>query len=68
MTLTCCVCGAGAKAVKQWWNRDRGYGLCGACAAWLKSRPDYNQAEFDSYYGVEGVHWLPLEPQPSAPV
>ncbi len=58
LRLTCCVCGALAKAKKQWWNRDTGYGLCGACAVWLKAKPGYDAEEFHSYYGNEGVHWL----------
>ena len=61
LRLTCCVCGDYAPAWKQWWNRDRGYGLCGRCAEWLKRRPEYNPEEFQSYYGDEGVHWLPVE-------
>jgi hypothetical protein len=61
VTFTCCVCGNGTKAKEQWWNRDRGYGLCGDCAAWLKARPDYDPQEFTSYYGHEGVHWMPKE-------
>jgi hypothetical protein len=63
MRLTCCVCGAPAPAVKQWWNRDTGYGLCGKCAAWLQTRPDYHAEEFRSYYGDEGVHWIPEGPK-----
>jgi hypothetical protein len=58
--LECCVCGDSAKAAKQWFNRDTGYGLCGKCAAWLKSRRDYNADEFTDNYGREGVHWFPL--------
>lgn len=58
MRLTCCVCGASAPAHKQWWNRDRGFGLCGRCAAWLKTRRDYNAEEFRQNYGDEGIHWI----------
>lgn len=59
MTLTCCVCGDRAPAKKHWWNRDRGFGLCGRCATWLRSRADYDPEEFRSCYGDEGIHWLP---------
>jgi hypothetical protein len=58
MMLTCCCCGGGAPAQKQWFNRDRGYGLCGGCADYIKGRPDYNVDEFRSCYGDEGVHWF----------
>ena len=57
--LRCCVCDGLALAVKQWWNRDKGFGLCGACARKLKAQRDYDAQEFESYYGLEGVHWLP---------
>lgn len=70
LRLTCCVCGELARALHQWWNRDTGYGLCGRCAAWLKTRPDYDPAEFRSCYGDEGVHWMPepadVEPWPGS--
>lgn len=59
--LTCCCCGEGAPAYAQWWNRDTGYGLCGGCAKMIQARPDYDPAEFDSYYGQKGIHWIPLE-------
>jgi uncharacterized C2H2 Zn-finger protein len=58
LRLTCAVCGDLARAEKQWFNRDRGYGLCGRCAAWLKTRKDYDPEEFESNYGREGVHWF----------
>lgn len=61
MNLTCCVCGDNAPAKKQWYNRDRGFGLCARCADWLKRRADYDPVEFTSNYGQEGVHWLPAE-------
>lgn len=57
--LTCCVCGNRAPARKQWWNRDRGFGLCGSCATHLQTRRDYNAEEFHSYYGDKGIHWIP---------
>lgn len=63
--FTCCCCGSLALAKEQWFNRDRGYGLCGACADMLKRRPDYNEEEFTSYYGHAGIHWMPSEPAPA---
>lgn len=30
--LSCCCCGSRpAPALRQWWNRDNGYGMCGNC-------------------------------------
>ena len=37
-TLACSCCGAYAPALKQWHNRDTGYGLCPKCANWLKTK------------------------------
>lgn len=56
MILICCCCGNAAPARKQWWNRDRGYGLCGDCARALK--PRMNAEEFTRDYGHEGTHWI----------
>ena len=54
-TLTCACCGGEAKG-KQWWNRDKGYGLCPKCHAWMKSR-GVSDEEMHSDYGVEGLHF-----------
>jgi hypothetical protein len=54
-TKTCCVCGRTAHG-QQWWNRDKGYGLCLDCAAaWIMKHHD--TAEFERSYGKAGVHW-----------
>jgi hypothetical protein len=57
--LECCCCGGLALAVKHWWNRDTGFGLCGKCANMIKARKDYDPEEFTQNYGHEGVHWIP---------
>lgn len=57
--LECCCCGNAAPAYAQWWNRDTGFGLCGRCATWIRSRKIYDAEEFTSLYGEEGTHWLP---------
>lgn len=59
--LECCCCGGSAPALKQWWNRDTGYGLCGKCAIYIKGRSDYDPNEFTQCYGEQGIHWMPLE-------
>jgi hypothetical protein len=52
---TCCVCGHAAHG-KQWWNRDKGYGLCMDCAArWINRHAD--KADFERSYGRAGIHW-----------
>jgi hypothetical protein len=60
VTLECCCCGERAPAKRQWWNRDRGFGLCGACAEMITRRPDYNPEDFTQSYGHVGVHWMPV--------
>jgi hypothetical protein len=60
VVLTCSCCGGEAPALAQWPNRDRGFGLCGRCAAWIRSRTRfYDPREFHRCYGSEGIHWLP---------
>lgn len=54
--LTCCVCGTTAPG-KQWWNRDRGYGVCLSCGEEVEKKEGVAVAQ--DYYGVKGVHWAP---------
>lgn len=56
--LTCACCGGEAPAYAQWWNRDRGYGLCGLCAAEIQSEATHDPGEFRRSYGEPGIHWI----------
>lgn len=63
LRLTCCCCGDLAPAFEHWPNRDRGFGLCGKCAVWIKTRPrtvepNPTDDEFRRCYGEEGRHWF----------
>ena len=52
---TCAICGNEAHG-KQWWNRDKGYGLCLDCAAkWVMKHTTID--EFTKSYGHPGTHW-----------
>ena len=53
--LTCACCGGPCKG-KQFWNRDKGYGLCPKCHTWMKSKGETSE-EIKEYYGVEGYHF-----------
>lgn len=53
--MQCCCCGESTIG-RQWWNRDRGYGLCVKCADWIKSKGD-SDADMESCYGVRGFHY-----------
>ncbi len=53
--LTCAVCGKGTKG-RQWWNRDKSYGLCSGCFEWLKDRGETPE-EIEFCYGKEGIHF-----------
>jgi hypothetical protein len=53
--LECAVCGGPAKG-RQWWNRDRGYGVCPKCIDWMKKRGTSDE-EIEDLYGKKGVHW-----------
>lgn len=64
-SLTCCCCAEHAGRWAQHWNRDIGFGLCGACAVRLAAT--VNPDEMRSRYGEPGVNY-PAPPAPSAPL
>jgi len=49
----CSCCGQYTKG-KQWFNQDKGYGLCKKCYDWIaeKESPDYIR----SCYGEKGIN------------
>jgi hypothetical protein len=60
--LTCACCGGNAVG-KQWFNRDKGYGLCRSCSHNPKITKDAN--ELESCYGIRGVHFdIPIDKIP----
>jgi hypothetical protein len=52
--LSCCCCGKAAPALKQWWNRDTGYGACPDCFNSMEKREGLEQAIEN--YGHKGIH------------
>jgi hypothetical protein len=54
LNLRCACCGGCAPALKQWFNQDKGYGLCKRCAEWIteKEGADYVKR----CYGEAGTH------------
>ncbi len=40
---------------RQWWNRDKGFGLCADCIVFCGA--DVAQGEETASYGVRGVHY-----------
>jgi hypothetical protein len=58
-TLECCVCGESTKG-RQWFNCDKGYGICEPCVAFVRGHGDTDE-DIRSNYGVEGVHYGPFE-------
>jgi hypothetical protein len=53
ITLYCSCCGQPTLG-RQWWNRDKGYGLCSGCAKGLRDKGDL---EIYINYGTRGVHY-----------
>lgn len=49
-TLQCCTCGRETKG-RQWYNRDRGFGLCTECANENSDSYNYDMA------GKRGYHF-----------
>ena len=52
-TLICC-CSQNTKGV-QWWNRDKGYGLCDKCAEIISKKEDEETMKLN--YGIKGKHY-----------
>jgi hypothetical protein len=53
--LICNCCGCSTKG-KQWWNRDKGYGLCKSCGEWkLKQGQSIEMVQEDA--GIRGINW-----------
>ena len=55
-SLTCTCCGSDAGVWQQHWNLDAGFGLCAACASWIRSRWPEPSESFDRTYGAAGVN------------
>jgi hypothetical protein len=55
MILICECCGAPTLG-RQWWNRDKGHGVCNNCA--LKKSKYLTPATMRDYYGEQGIHYL----------
>jgi hypothetical protein len=54
--LICAVCGAGCLG-RQWYNRDKGFGLCVACACHLANETRETAESIRDMFGVRGVHY-----------
>ena len=62
MILSCACCSGEAKSIRQWWNRDAGYGVCPACFRKCVKKDGSKQAVL--LYGVAGIHHSIEEPKP----
>ena len=56
--LCCCCCGSRTHG-RQWWNRDKGYGLCPGCVEF--TRGFVSEADHRDCYGKPGVHYFEKE-------
>jgi hypothetical protein len=52
--LACSCCGGYTRG-RQWWNRDKGYGLCIACVAFATK--GMSDADIRKTYGERGIHY-----------
>lgn len=57
---TCSVCGCITKGV-QWYNRDKGYGICPKCAFMIYPHTDPN--DFESSYGKADINYISTMPK-----
>lgn len=53
--LICCTCGRHTRG-RQWWNRDKGFGLCDDCIT-INHVADVPLGATARSFGVRGVHW-----------
>lgn len=53
-TLTCCCCSNQTEG-RQWWNRDKGFGLCPQCAEMISKKED--EQTMKECYGNKGIHY-----------
>jgi hypothetical protein len=49
----CSHCGNSAGRFEQYWNQDRGFGICPDCIDWLESRGE----NISKLHGKEGIHY-----------
>lgn len=55
---TCTCCGSYMKPPRpQWWNQDKGYGLCDSCANEIFKSGFHTPESFQECYGKDGVHY-----------
>lgn len=57
--LRCSCCDGDAPALEQWWNRDKGYGICAPCYTRIRKRHGSKEAILS--YGRRGVHHSLME-------
>lgn len=59
--LVCCCCGKGTHG-RQWWNRDKGFGLCPDCVEFVSRSADSD--DLHSCYGICGIHYATTNTTP----
>jgi hypothetical protein len=52
-TMKICACCGGETIGIQWFNQDKGYGLCLKCYEWIKER---TYTDMERTYGKKGIH------------
>ena len=53
--LICHCCGYKTKG-RQWWNRDKGYGVCPECANFIAGKEGLKELMMSC--GIPGVHFV----------
>jgi len=59
-SLQCGCCGGEARG-RQWWNQDKGYGMCSNCIKWIREKGKETEEEIRQCYGIEHIHFNVLE-------
>jgi hypothetical protein len=54
ISLYCACCGKITRG-RQWWNQDKGYGLCSECNTWIRKTETDEYVNFT--YGKDGYNY-----------
>ena len=52
----CSCCGNDAGVWEQYWNQDKGYGICAKCIEWRKTL-GYTKEQLKEMFGINNVHY-----------
>ena len=52
----CSCCGKDAGVWEQWFNQDKGFGICAKCFSWYKTL-NYTKHQLQEMFGIPNVNY-----------